>query len=60
MKAINHKNGNPRKNNLDNLEVISIENIFTEVTEEEKEKLLQHKPINVNNTIHEDDGKDFE
>lgn len=66
-KFINHKNGNKMKNNLDNLEVISIEDlsgkdngiIFTEVSEEEKESLLNNIQVNKNNTIREDEGKDI-
>lgn len=66
-KCVNHKNGNIRKNELDNLEVITIDDlfgkdsgiVFTEVSEEEKEKLLNNKTVK-NNIIREDEGKDLE
>ena len=59
---INHKNGNPRKNNLVYIEVFTIDELFgensginfEEVTEEEKWELFQNRITDDKNIIHED------
>jgi hypothetical protein len=52
--VIDHKNGNPIKNDISNLELI-----FEEVSDKEREDVLQ-KHIGENNIIKEDTGKDLD
>lgn len=56
---INHKNKNPKNNEINNLQVIKCEASFEEVTEEEKKKIIQQSLLDVNNIIHEDTGKEL-
>ena len=66
-KCINHKNGNVRKNDISNLEIIkedseneSAIDILIELNEEERLKRF-NRGVSKNNCIREDDGtKEFE
>lgn len=55
--CINHKNKNPRKNEIKELEVINITKVFKVLTTEEK-RLINSKSICKDATIHEDTGKE--
>ena len=50
---INHKNGNPRKNELDNLELLTL------VSDDEKKQLLNHNQFNIDDIIVEDNGEEL-
>ena len=68
-KYIHHKNGNLRKNNIDNLEIVDENgtkvvhglamNILCELSNEEKEQKINNYHSK-DNCIREDSGKEYE
>ncbi len=55
---INHKRKNPRKNNINELEIIDKNDIFKEVSKEEKRD-INIQIIDENDIVREDSGSKF-
>ena len=56
--CINHKNNNPRKNEVNDLELVNINKVFRVLTSEEK-RVKNYRTLCKNNTIREDTGRDM-
>ena len=55
---IDHINGNPINDQIENIAIISVPNI-TPMSENEKEEVLDQEPLLSDNIIKEDDGKEY-